>query len=62
MKKPKKKAVLKHHSEQPFFNIVVGLAPQEHHRTSQFLRQGYRQPWGISSASTKILCYDYMMF
>jgi len=28
----KKKAVLKHHSEQPFFNIVVGLAPPNHHR------------------------------
>ena len=27
----KKKAVLKHHSEQPFFNIVVGLAPPDYH-------------------------------
>ena len=53
----KKKAVLKHHSEQPFFNIVVGLAPQYHYRCRTLLGQVNQLELKHFRASPEFLCY-----
>ena len=53
----KKKAVLKHHSEQPFFNIVVGLAPQNHHRCRTLTGQVNQLELKHFPASPEFLCY-----
>ena len=53
----KKKAVLKHHSEQPFFNIVVGLAPQCHHRWRPLPGQVNQLELKHFRASPEFLCY-----
>ena len=53
----KKKAVLKHHSEQPFFNIVVGLAPLDHHRWRPLPGQVNQLELKHFRASPEFLCY-----
>ena len=53
----KKKAVLKHHSEQPFFNIVVGLAPPIHHRWRPLPGQVNQLELTHFQASPEFLCY-----
>ena len=53
----KKKAVLKHHSEQPFFNIVVGLAPPNYHRWWLLPGQVNQSELTHFQASPEILCY-----
>ena len=53
----KKKAVLKHHSEQPFFNIVVGLAPPDHHRCRTLPGQVNQLELTHFPASPEFLCY-----
>ena len=53
----KKKAVLKHHSEQPFFNIVVGLAPQDYHRWRTLPGQVNQLELKHFRASPEFLCY-----
>ena len=53
----KKKAVLKHHSEQPFFNIVVGLAPPDHHRCRTLPGQVNQLELTHFQASPEFLCY-----
>ena len=53
----KKKAVLKHHSEQPFFNIVVGLAPQDHNRWRPLPGQVNQLELTHFQASLEFLCY-----
>ena len=53
----KKKAVLKHHSEQPFFNIVVGLAPPDHHRCRTLPGQVNQLELKHFRASPEFLCY-----
>ena len=53
----KKKAVLKHHSEQPFFNIVVGLAPPNHHRCRTLPGQVNQLELKHFRASPEFLCY-----
>ena len=53
----KKKAVLKHHSEQPFFNIVVGLAPPNHHRWRPLPGQVNQLELTHFPASPEFLCY-----
>jgi len=53
----KKKAVLKHHSEQPFFNIVVGLAPPDHHRWRPLPGQVNQLELTHFQASPEFLCY-----
>ena len=53
----KKKAVLKHHSEQPFFNIVVGLAPPNYHRYWTLLGQVNQLELTHFQASPEFLCY-----
>ena len=53
----KKKAVLKHHSELPFFNIVVGLAPPEHHRCRTLPGQVNQLEFKHFRASPEFLCY-----
>ncbi len=57
MSPAKKKAVLKHHSEQPFFNIVVGLAPQDHHRWRPLPGQVNQLELKHFPASQEFLCY-----
>ena len=54
----KKKAVLKHHSEQPFFNIVVGLAPMTYNRILNYPCQANRVFKKIAYASIINICYD----
>ena len=54
----KKKAVLKHHSEQPFFNIVVGLAPPYHHRCRLLTGQVNQLELKHFRASPEFLCYS----
>ena len=56
----KKKAVLKHHSEQPFFNIVVGLAPQEYHRCRTLPGQVNQLELNHFQASPEFLCYPVL--
>ena len=56
----KKKAVLKHHSEQPFFNIVVGLAPQDHHRSRTLPGQVNQLELKHFPASPEFLCYPVL--
>ena len=53
----KKKAVLKHHSEQPFFNIVVGLAPQYLYRYRTLQGQVNQLELKHFRASPEFLCY-----
>ena len=53
----KKKAVLKHHSEQPFFNIVVGLAPPNYHRWRTLPGQVNQLELKHFQASPEFLCY-----
>ena len=52
----KKKAVLKHHSEQPFFNIVVGLAPHNN-RCRTLPGQVNHLKLKHFRASPEFLCY-----
>ena len=56
----KKKAVLKHHSEQPFFNIVVGLAPPDHHRCRTLPGQVNQLELTHFRASPEFLCYPVL--
>ena len=56
----KKKAVLKHHSEQPFFNIVVGLAPPDHHRCRTLPGQVNQLELKHFPASPEFLCYPVL--
>ena len=53
----KKKAVLKHHSEQPFFNIVVGLAPHFYYRCRTLPGQVNQLELKHFRASPEFLCY-----
>ena len=53
----KKKAVLKHHSEQPFFNIVVGLAPPYYNRCRTLPGQVNQLELKHFPASPEFLCY-----
>ena len=53
----KKKAVLKHHSEQPFFNIVVGLAPHDYYRWRPLPGQVNQLELTHFRASPEFLCY-----
>ena len=53
----KKKAVLKHHSEQPFFNIVVGLAPLNYHSCRTLPGQVNQLELMHFRASPEFLCY-----
>ena len=53
----KKKAVLKHHSEQPFFNIVVGLAPPGNLRCWTLPGQVNQSELEHFRASPEFLCY-----
>ena len=53
----KKKAVLKHHSEQPFLNIVVGLAPPKHHSWRPLPGQVNQLELTHFQASPVFLCY-----
>ena len=53
----KKKAVLKHHSEQPFFNIVVGLAPLYYIRSRTLPGQVNQLELTHFQASPEFLCY-----
>ena len=57
MSPAKKKAVLKHHSEQPFFNIVVGLAPLIYHRCRTLPGQVNQLELTHFPASPEFLCY-----
>ena len=53
----KKKAVLKHQSEQPFFNIVVGLAPPYDYRCRTMPGQVNQLELKHFRASPEFLCY-----
>ena len=53
----KKKAVLKHHSEQPFFNIVVGLAPPVYYSWRPQPGQVNQLKLKHFRASPEFLCY-----